>query len=356
MASLENSAASAKDSENKVVEFLAVSPVNPERMQGQTIMERNGSLSLGIVIATRHRPVPLRECLDSIATQTALPTEIVIVDSSVDTQTQDLVQLLQSDVRIPCKYRHSSVASAAQQRNLGISMLDTDLVLFLDDDVVLEPGFISEILMVFGSDADGRLGGVSGTITNQVYSDPEGFNRFLLGFCLGRFNGTFAGKVLGPAVNFLPADGPVPVQEVEWLPSGCTAYRRDILLTHQFETTFQGYSFAEDLHLSTRIARDYRLLNTTRARLFHADLGKDTHRDWAALGESQVRNRHLIMTSVLQRNRVIDHIRLFAFEVIYTTLALLSGGINRANVSRLTALMRGKIRAFVGIWTSTNRP
>jgi glycosyltransferase involved in cell wall biosynthesis len=296
----------------------------------------------------------LRACLLSIDSQNVLPDETIIVDSSTDFETRDLIAGFVGVLRFPCRYLHTTNASAAQQRNLGADLVKSDLILFLDDDVVLEPGFFSGILAVFRSDASGVVAGVSGTITNQVYSDPKGLNRFLLGLCLGRFRGSFAGRILGPAVNFLPADGAAEVQGVEWLPSTCTAFRRDIFLEYRFERTFQGYSFAEDVHLSTRIARNYRLMNTTRARVFHADLGKDTHKDWAALGESQVKNRHLIMTTVLGKTGLADHIRLFAYEIVYTACTLVVAGLGSESRSRLGGLMRGKMNAFRKIWTATS--
>jgi glycosyltransferase involved in cell wall biosynthesis len=304
------------------------------------------------VIATRNRPGSIRDCLNSLNKQTVLPDEVVIVDSSEGTETKDVVESLRGVLGYGCEYRKSSVASAAQQRNVGAEIIHSDLVLFLDDDVVLEPPFIREITAVFRDEADERLAGVSGTISNEIFSEPKGLNRFLLGLCLGQFKGNLAGKVLGPAVNFFPADGEGRVQDVEWLPTTCTAYRRTIFLAHRFESTFAGYSFAEDVHLSTRIARRYRLLNTTRARVFHADLGKDTHRDWAALGESQVRNRHLIMTDVMGRDRLIDEVRLFAYELGYVPLALISAGT--LGWSRLASLIRGKMNGFLKIWRAGN--
>ncbi len=327
-------------------------PVEPGMTPSQTTLSDSPSLSIGIVIATRNRPEPLRVSLASINSQTLLPSEVIIVDSSPGTETQNLIELLQNELRYYCGYRHSSVASAAQQRNLGADLVKSDIILFLDDDVVAEPEFLMEIRAVFQSDQDGMLGGVSGTMTNCVYADPRRLNRFLLGLCTGKFTGTLAGRILGPALWFLPSDGPEQLQPVEWLAGCCCAYRRDVFLAYRFGSTFQGYSFAEDIHLSTRIGRRYRLANTTRARLFHADLGRETHRDWAALGESQVVNRHMIMTEVLGRNRILDHIRLFGFEIIYTSLALIAAGEGPVTKQKLASLIRGKLKGFRKIWTA----
>ncbi len=313
-------------------------------------------LSLGIVIATRNRPESIRACLQTINTQTVLPETVVVVDSSANQETREVLESVTGKVQFACVYQFSSVASAAVQRNVGVNLCGAAIILLLDDDVVLEPNFCEEILQVFRANGGQRLGGVSGTISNQVYSDPRGLNRILLGMCLGRFKGSFAGRVLGPAVNFLPADSPDLVQQVEWLPTTCTAYPRDVFLAHRFEETFEGYSFAEDLHLSTRIGRTHRLMNTTRARVFHADLGKDTHRDWVALGESQVRNRFLIMTGVLGRKRILDHARLFAFEMVYSSVAWLAAGASAARISILARLLRGKVNGFSKSWGSERPP
>ena len=303
-----------------------------------------------IVIATRHRPEAVRDCLHSINVQSVLPCQVVVVNSSGSSETKNLVDSLSTVLEYPCVYRHTLIPSAAQQRNLGADLCTAEVILFLDDDVILETAFILEILSIFDS-GGATVAGVSGTISNQVYSDPKGLNRLLLGLCLGRLRGSYAGKVIGPSVNFLPADRPDTVQPVEWLPTTCTAFRRDIFMAYRFENTFEGYSFAEDVHLSTRIAQNYQLMNTTRARVFHSDLGKDTHRDWTALGESQVKNRHLVMTSVLGRTGLIVNLRLFAYEMIYCSLTWLAAGISASRITRLYALLGGKLAGFRKVWS-----
>jgi hypothetical protein len=122
-------------------------------------------------------------------------------------------------------------------------------------------------------------------------------------------------------------------------------------MAYLFCDDFEGYSFAEDVHLSSRVHQTHRLFNTTKGRVFHHDLGKSTHKNWKVLGESQVVNRHAIMVSVLDRKRVIDHIRLFGFEVVYTSLAWLAAGVTSARVAILAKLLHGKFLGFSKIWS-----
>jgi hypothetical protein len=159
--------------------------------------------------------------------------------------------------------------------------------------------------------------------------------------------------MVGPAVNFIPEDVSEPVQRVEWLVSGCTAYPRSILLQHHFAESFSGYSFAEDVHLSTRVARSCTLLNATRARVDHKDLGKNTHQDWARLGEMMVVNRHAVMAMVLERRSLSDYLRLLYFELVYGTLSFFwlnrhEPDCLRRSISLLLGRMRGADKILRG--------
>lgn len=301
-----------------------------------------------VVIATRNRPEPLRITLGTLRNQSLAPTELLVVDASDTSETQSLMESLAPELPFPIRYIRSEVRSAARQRNTGADQAVGDVLVFLDDDVRLERVFLEELVRPFYNDKDRRLAGVSGTIVNQTYTQPKGLNRFFLGCCLGNFDKSWAGRLVGPAVNFLPEDKPDTVQPVEWLFSTGTAYRADVFRRYRFGEQFAGYSFAEDVHLSARIARDYRLCNTTRARFEHMDLGGTTHTDWVALGESMVRNRRAVMTDVLGRNRLADWIRLVAYEILYGALAVaVQSRLQPRKLARYAKLLLGKLRAFM---------
>jgi glycosyltransferase involved in cell wall biosynthesis len=294
-----------------------------------------------VVIATYNRTEHLRECLLSMAGQTLLPDEVILVDASDDQSTLELSQAMQSCSPFPVIYLAAAVKNPGAQRNQGAERAKGDLVFFLDDDVVLEQDFVAEIVRVFQEDAPGHVGGVSGTIVNQTYCPPSRLNRWLLRICVGRMEGSYAGRLLGPAVNFLPEDVPNRIQRVDWLNTTGTAYRKDIFLRYRFDERIQ-YPF-DDLYLSARVAQDYVLLNTSRARFFHKDLGRRRERDWVGLGESLILGRYAVMKEVLGRTSLADYLRLFAYELLYSPLAgLRSGG--EGNVVQVAQLLRGRLR------------
>jgi len=305
-------------------------------------------LTSTVVIATRNRPDPLRETLQSLNRQSLLPDLVVIVDSSDGEDSRIVVERLRPALNFPLLYTQTPIRGAARQRNLGAQQTENDLIFFLDDDVILEPDFLREIVGIFERDSEGAIGGVSGTIVNQVYSPLRGFNRLLFALCTGEWRDSYAGRLVGPAVNFLPEDKPDMVQEVEWLPSGCVCYRKEVFAKHGFANDFEGYSFAEDVHLSSRVAQTHKLLNTTRARLYHHDLGASTHKNWVELGESMVAHRRLIMVSVLGKRRIRDSVHLFLYEIVYGAASLLA---SRRPLRIVCPLLWGKLKGFWKLWT-----
>ncbi len=317
------------------------------------VESRAAALDCAVVIATRNRPEAIGATLASLNKQGQIPSKVIVVDSSDDEATADVVAALKDSLRFEIEYRRTEIRSAARQRNLGAERAGAGIVLFLDDDVDLDPHCLQEMMTVFENDAEAAVGGVSATISNQVYSDPKGVNRLLLGIGLGSWKGPYAWLV-GPAVNFLPEDTPGKVWETDWLPSTCTAYRADVFDKYRF-AEFDGYSFAEDVDLSARVSKTHRLLNTTRARVFHQDMGKDTHKDWRALGRSMVVNRYGIMAGTMGRDGALDWFRLFWHEMVYCSVAWAAAGAGPARLRILSRLIAGKFSGFVCIWNGRRR-
>lgn len=306
-------------------------------------------LQCSIIIATRHRPQPLSDTLDSIASLAHRPLEIIVVDSSVDDRTRDVCSAIRT--ALPIQYQHTTDASAARQRNLGITMARGEFVVFLDDDVVLDRDFLFHLLEPFSITDGETVGGVGATIVNELLPAYSRLNCALLSFFIGVHLNDVGGRVVGPAVHFVYGDIGTSTRRVEFLPSGACAYRRTILEQYRFAPSFVGYSFMEDVHLSYRVNRRYRLLQAGSAHLTHLGLGTRDRTDWPAHGESRLINRHYVMTDAMDKHGVIDHLRLFGFELIYMTIAGIwnagRGGATRSTLQQLAGKLRGVIRIFL---------
>jgi glycosyltransferase involved in cell wall biosynthesis len=129
-------------------------------------------LRVSVIVCTKDRPACLAATLHSLYAQTTVPFELVVVDESVlaenARQTQDEFAspfaIRPRGMRFAYDHSVNSV-SLSQARNRGKELARGDILLFLDQDVVLEPHFIEEILKAYQDDA--LLDGVAGTIVES---------------------------------------------------------------------------------------------------------------------------------------------------------------------------------------------
>jgi glycosyltransferase involved in cell wall biosynthesis len=303
----------------------------------------NEVLPLAVVIATRNRPLALRRTLESLARQSAQPAELVVVDASEDASTRRLcLEESIPGLSSAISWHAAASAGAAGQRNQGVRICSKPVIGFIDDDILFEPMCLARLWRALHS--DGCLGGVNAMITNQRYSAPGRISRFVFRLMAGRPESSYAGRVLGPAVNLLPEDrDDLPeVVPMEWLNTTCTLYRREAMPDPPFPDHFTGYSLMEDLTLSLTVGKSWKLANARTARIYH-DSQPGTHKsDPAALAEMQLVNRHYVMTKVLGRNRLADYLKLILFETFSVASCLQS----RSGLTRLGAALHGRALAL----------
>ena len=154
--------------------------------------------------------------------------------------------------------------------------------------------------------SDRGLGAVNAMITNQRYQAPGRISRLMFRLMAGAPQVSYAGRVLGPAVNLLPEDrDDLPeVVPVEWLNTACTLYRREALPDPPFPAQFHGYSLMEDLTLSLTVGKRWQLANARTARIFHdSQPGIAQVRSSNSVGDA-ILNRHYVMTDMLGRTRI----------------------------------------------------
>lgn len=280
-------------------------------------------LPITAIIPTRNRAQSLERTFVSLLTQDSFPTEIIVVDGSDNAATKNLLNSLSGIFPTPCR-PHWVIAKqlgAAPQRNQGCELATQPVYWFFDDDIVFDAECLNRLWR--GLQSDPGIGGVSALITNQRYHPPGLVSRTLFALLNGRRERTYAGRILGPAVNLLPEDNDdLPeVVPVEWLNTTCTLYRRQSLPKPPFDSVFTGYSLMEDVALSLRVGRSWRLANVRSARIFH-DSQPGTHKsDLRALSCMELVNRHYIMTQILHRARARDYAKLCVWEMFQLAVA-----------------------------------
>lgn len=310
-------------------------------------------LPISVVIPTRDRPAALLRTLHSLLASTDVPGEFIIIDASEGCESADAIAPLFAAPGAPrLLVRQAASIGAAAQRNQGVALATCDMILFCDDDIIAQPDCIARLWQAMESNS--RLGGVSASIVNQSYVRPGRVLRGILRL-IGAIEGDgYAGRVVGPAIAFLPRAGSAAqAMPVEWLNLGCSLYRRPLLPQPPFDVFFSGYSIGEDVALSLRVGRRARLANVPSARIVH-DSQPGVHKaDAVSLSRMQFVNRHYLMTQVLGRVGWADHARLFIWEALQlgVTAWRQRGGRAfrqqaRGRLSGLCAIARGRMHAM----------
>ena len=271
----------------------------PPNNLAQTVGEPGNDprpVTLSVVICTKDRPEMLATCLESLQRQTRRPEEIVIVDASA-TPARDAADRLAGNMRGCRVALISSAPGLPRQRNLGTRATTGSVVVYLDDDVVLDAGYLAAVARTFDDDRSGQIGGVGGA---QV-PDPtprEGLLRRVACrlFLLDTYGRGVVKRSGRPDYVFSPRSR----MEVEFL-SGCNmAYRRDVLAALSFDERLSGYALGEDLQFSYRVSRRWKLVLTPDARLDHrhAGEGRPLRDDYQAMA---VFNRYLFFREHVAR-------------------------------------------------------
>lgn len=231
----------------------------------------NGSggaaLTDDLIVCTRRRPAEVRACLETVMAQTRVPRCVVVVDSSGDDATVRVVDELAT--RWPAESSLSHVRSEpalAHQRNVGIDTTGNDVVHFVDDDTLLETGYCAAIVEVFAQDAAREIGGVGGYITNQPV------HRFRRADVLLGLDSHHEGVVLASGRNVRLHGEPFGNVDVDWLPGCAMSYRRVVFEKERPDDTLGADRNGEDVDLSYRVRRHWRLVITPRARIRHLEV------------------------------------------------------------------------------------
>jgi len=229
------------------------------------------SITITVVICTLHNVEGLEKCINCITQQEVKPKEVIIVHGDIDNKLEESVNriicpILQSNL-ISLKYL-KTIRSLVMQRNIGIDNACGDVIVFLDDDVILEKDYFYHLMEAYQSKWSESLGGVQGTIiqndrAKKFMNSKEILKQiFLLGGDSGR------GKLL-PSVKPSFLINTKEIQKVDIFNGCMMSFRRNVLVNNRFDTNLKEFWVLDDIELSYRISRKYELYQAPQARLYH---------------------------------------------------------------------------------------
>lgn len=221
-----------------------------------------------VVICTLNRPDDIQLCLASLAKQSRLPRQVIVVDAGDLGEVRERLADVCVEAGIEFVYRRDA-PSTTRQRNTGAAVASGDIIFFLDDDVQLDSDYIERILEVYASDVETRVGGVNGTQESTPVAESGFWSWYQRVFLLAETRsdvGPFMKRSNFP-VHTVALSRP---RDCELMPSTAVSYRAVAFRGHEFDKHLTGYVMAEDLDLAWRVARTYRLIVTPLARFRHS--------------------------------------------------------------------------------------
>jgi GT2 family glycosyltransferase len=223
----------------------------------------------------------LRKAIESLLACVPLPDEIIVVDGDPEQSARDVIDELASDSSVPRLVYLRSETGSTKQRNRGIDASTCDVLLFLDDDVVVDTAIFAHFAAAY---RDTQLVGVTGKV---VDTDPRRFGgrksrlrRWLIGT---RKQGTFTR--FGYPRYLVDGDRE---QDVERQPGCLASARREAAILTRFDELLAGYALAEDEDFSYRLSRLGRVRYIPWPSIWHENHGV---RDQRAVNKMLVLNR-----------------------------------------------------------------
>lgn len=235
-----------------------------------------------------------------------MPLEVIVVDQSTPPYALDAFGEL-------VHVNDPRITGASAARNRGADLARGDVVLFIDDDVVLETDCVREVAATFA--ARPELVGAQCTIHNPWDDVPLSLydvstRIFEHGFFDSR-----------PKIR----RGETVPRLIDGLAS---AYRRDLFTHERFDEGLPGYSLAEDWDLTKRAAR---------------------HGALTVIRDARVRHEHS------QKNRfdAVAYAKLRRTNILYLYTKLDADRDVRNRLWKQWWLFGEKLRALKGSWKTT---
>jgi len=238
-------------------------------------------MKFGVIIPTKDRREDLFECLMSMRSQSVLPEIVVIIDSSKDNETEEMIKEIKHSYPVQLVYiRYKKPPSSTGQRNVGIEYIKdkVDLIHFLDDDVVFfQSDYFEKINRHFIEDSS--IGGGAGQIIqirHVGYRNKLGtlFRKIFLLTDEGTGKLKPSGWASIPSDRFLKK-----FSYVEVLP-GVAAYRSKVFKHFLFDEKLTGPGTREDLDFSYRVSQTYKLFFEPQARILHKATPSGRPKNW----------------------------------------------------------------------------
>jgi glycosyltransferase involved in cell wall biosynthesis len=222
-----------------------------------------------VIIPTYRRAKDLAKLLQSLDRQTVKPYKIIVVDDTPDKSIENLIIYRSYQIDTPNRLSYvrgrGTVTSA---RNIGASLAQTDILLFLDSDTTLARDYIEKILEVYRLYPSAR--GVQGFIVLPTAPHLAFWHCLGRLYCWQQFLEKERCKMYTPIVFSYPRQSLNKIISCEWMTSSNASFTKETTKEFEWDETIMKPA-GEDLDYSYRIHKKYpsSLYLTPFAKLLH---------------------------------------------------------------------------------------
>jgi GT2 family glycosyltransferase len=280
---------------------------------------------IAVIIVNWNRAELLRACLASLAGQTHLDFEVLVVDNGSQDSSPAMIQAMAASYPVPLRLISNALNRGfCAANNQGFAATRSELVALLNNDAEAHPGWLAALEAAILSAED--VGMAASKVL--VWEDPSRIDKCgHLIYPDGQNRGRGSGQIDHGQFDRL--------EETLW-PDGCAAMYRRAMLEDigGFDEDFFAYADDAELGLRGRIAG---------WRCLYAPAAVARHRRGATLGLGSLQRLTLI-----ERNRLLLAAKLFPWNLLWVNgayhFARIAAGVWAA------ARNKGESRHYPGSW------
>ncbi len=231
---------------------------------------------ISVIIPTYGREEPLRDSLDDILNQDYPNYEIIVVDQTPQHKPEIETYLQQQTKGSKIKWFRLNWASLPGARNYAVRRSIGEIILFIDDDVKVEPGFLKAHAQNFIDKPE--IGAVAGRVFDRMKMADASVGR-TQGDANYKSIDYLPPQAMDPGIAWYYIDLVHTVKPQQVLTArGCNmSFRREIFFKHglHFDERFRGSAVREESDFCLRLRQTgYKIWYDPEAHLIH--IGEET--------------------------------------------------------------------------------
>jgi len=203
------------------------------------------------IISTHDRPAALARTVECVLNQQLRPAELIVVNDGQDELPPEIGRDAEA-AGVRFRAIRQAFASLPASRNRGLDVADGEIVVLLDDDVLLPPGYLADLAELYAADEAGAVACIGG---RPIEADASPAKRLW-----DALAGVFAENRWAPRrcrarYTYLPARLAGRLRPAFRLSGGLISLRGQIARTARFREAFKGYALGEDTEFSFRLTQ-----------------------------------------------------------------------------------------------------